>query len=109
MCVKVPSFSAHFSTSIYGVILGLITQYNQLLPSPNSPVALDLKSNELKKASVLPRMSIDISLDAINLLVNLEDDIGDDGCILKLYCQKLNIRYVLPFLFSLRSFNYLVS
>lgn len=91
MRVQVPSLVVHFSASIYGEIMGLISQFSVLL-LPDSSGSLKLKSNG-SKASENTWFSIDASLDAVNLLVNLEDDVVD-GCTLSLYCQKLGVWYV---------------
>ncbi|KAH6809791.1 hypothetical protein C2S51_027574 [Perilla frutescens var. frutescens] len=90
VCVQVPSLVVHFSASIYGEIIGLISQFSVLLP-PNSSASLKLKSNGLK-ASENTWFSVDASLDAIYLVVNLDDDEAD-GCTLNLYCEKLGVWY----------------
>ncbi|KAI3467952.1 hypothetical protein Pfo_024615 [Paulownia fortunei] len=89
--LQVPSLVVHFSASIYGEIMGLISQFNMLLPPLDSMVSLEIKSNGLKTA-VYPWFSIDASLDAICLLVKLEDNVAD-GCTLNLNCQKLGVWY----------------
>ncbi|KAL3830664.1 hypothetical protein ACJIZ3_019466 [Penstemon smallii] len=86
--VQVPSLSFYFSSSMYGVILGLIAQYNLLLRSSDSASPLDRKSDKLKYSW----FSINVNMEDINLIVNLEDDVAD-GCILKLYCQMLDLGY----------------
>lgn len=85
-----PSLVAHFSDSIYGEIMGLISHFNVLL-APDSSDSLELQSNGLR-ASENTWFSIDASLDAVCLLVNLEDNVSD-GYTLNLYCQKLGIWY----------------
>lgn len=90
VCVQVPSLLVHFSASIYGEIMGLASQFNMLLP-PDSTASLELKSNGLK-TSENTWFSIDASLDAIYLLVNLEDSVAD-GCTLNLCCQSLGVWY----------------
>ncbi|KAK6160539.1 hypothetical protein DH2020_003920 [Rehmannia glutinosa] len=87
--VQVPSLVVHFSASIYGEIVELISQLIMFLPPSDSAASLELKSNGLK-TSVYPRFSIDASLDAIYLVVNLENSVAD-GCTLNLYCQKLGV------------------
>lgn len=89
--MQVPSLIAHFSASIYGEIMGLISQFNGLL-APDSSDSLKLKSNGLR-VSENAWFSIDASLDAVCLLVNLEDAVAD-GCTLNINCQKLGIWYV---------------
>ncbi|XP_057796881.1 intermembrane lipid transfer protein VPS13 isoform X2 [Salvia miltiorrhiza] len=88
--VQVPSLVAHFSASIYGEIMGLISQFNILLP-PDSSDSVKQKSNG-SKASENTWFSVDASLDAIYLLVNLEDNLAD-GCTLNFNCQKLGVWY----------------
>ncbi|XP_042063835.1 uncharacterized protein LOC121807630 isoform X1 [Salvia splendens] len=88
--VQVPSLVAHFSASVYGEIIGLISQFSMLLPSDSSD-SLEQKSNDLK-ASENTWFSVDASLDAIYLLVNLEDNLAD-GCTLNLNFQELGVWY----------------
>lgn len=88
--MQVPSLVAHFSASIYGEIMGIISQFNVLL-APDSSDSLELESNG-SRASENAWFSIDASLDAVCLLVNLEDSVAD-GCTLNLYSQKLGIWY----------------
>lgn len=97
--MQVPSLVVHFSASIYEEIMGLMSQFSMLL-LPDSSGSLKLKSNGLK-AYENTWFSIDASLDAVNLLVNLEDDVAG-GCTLSLYCQKLGVWYVtlVPYLFN---------
>ena len=86
-----PSIVAHFSASVYGEIMGLISQCGMLLPSDSSD-SIEQKSNGLK-ASENTWFSVDASLDAIYLLVKLEDNLAD-GCILNLNFQELGVWYV---------------
>ncbi|KAG8380914.1 hypothetical protein BUALT_Bualt06G0066200 [Buddleja alternifolia] len=85
VCVQVPSLTVHFSASIYREVVGLIAQFNMLLPSSDSTASLE-------QTSLYPWFSINGSLDAIYLLVNLDDNLVD-GCTLKLEYEKLGIWY----------------
>ncbi|GFQ03174.1 putative vacuolar protein sorting-associated protein 13b [Phtheirospermum japonicum] len=87
--VQVPSLIVRFSASIYGEIVGLISQLNILLPQSGSTASVELKSNGLK-TSVNPWFSIDASLDMISLAVNLDESVAD-GCTLNFYGQKLGV------------------
>ncbi|KAL0420344.1 UNVERIFIED_CONTAM: hypothetical protein Slati_3057300 [Sesamum latifolium] len=87
--VQVPSLVVHFSASSYREIMGFVSRFSMLLPTSDSIASLELTSNGLN-TSVHPWFSIITSLDAISLLVNLEDS-AVDGCILNLYCQKLGV------------------
>ncbi|PIN06334.1 hypothetical protein CDL12_21113 [Handroanthus impetiginosus] len=89
VCVRVPSLVGHFSASIYLEIMGLISQLKLLLPSPDSSSSLGLKSNG-SKTCVQPWLSVNASMDAIYLLVNLEEGMAG-GCTLNLHCQGLGI------------------
>ncbi|KAK4437331.1 Vacuolar protein sorting-associated protein 13 [Sesamum alatum] len=87
--VQVPSLVVHFSASSYGEIMGFVSRFSMLLPPSDSKASLELTSNGLN-TSVHPWFSINTSLDAISLLVNLEDS-AVDGCTLNLYCRKLDV------------------
>ncbi|KAL6580643.1 hypothetical protein OROMI_008667 [Orobanche minor] len=89
--VQVPSLVVHFSASIYGEIVGLISQLIMLFPPSDSTASPELKSNRLG-TSVYPWFSIDANLDVICLAVKLEESVAD-GCTLHFYVQKLDFCY----------------
>ncbi|KAL7090722.1 hypothetical protein ACP275_12G059000 [Erythranthe tilingii] len=89
--VQVQSLYVHFSASIYGELMGFVKQFNTLLPPSNSKASLEPSSNVLQ-TSVHPWFSIDVNMDAVYLLVNLEESVAD-GCTLNLHCQNLAIWY----------------
>ncbi|KAK4403232.1 hypothetical protein Sango_1063900 [Sesamum angolense] len=70
-------------------IMGFVSRFSMLLPTSDSKVSLEFTSNGLN-TSVHPWISVITRLDAISLLINLEDG-AVDGCILNLYCQKLGV------------------
>ncbi|KAL8519790.1 hypothetical protein ACS0TY_010650 [Phlomoides rotata] len=88
--VQIPSLVVHFSASIYGEIMGLVSQFNKLLP-PDSTSSHELTSNDLM-TSENTWFSIDACFDAVYLLVNLGDNVAD-GCTLNLHSQKLGLWY----------------
>ncbi|KAL2484980.1 Protein of unknown function (DUF1162) [Abeliophyllum distichum] len=89
--IKVSSLFAHFSASMYEEILGLIEHFNLLLPPLDSVMPLDVMSNEMKTSTYL-WYSITTSLDMIDLLVNLEDDVTN-GYTLMLCVQMLDLGF----------------
>ncbi|KAL0302480.1 UNVERIFIED_CONTAM: hypothetical protein Scaly_3030200 [Sesamum calycinum] len=70
-------------------IMGFVSRFSILLPTSDSKGSLEFTSNGLN-TSVHPWISVITRLDAISLLINLEDG-AVDGCILNLYCQKLGV------------------
>lgn len=107
--MQVPSLVVLFSASIYGEIVGLISQLITLFPPSDSTASPELKSNGLK-TSVYPWFSIDANLDVICLAVKLEENVAD-GCTLHFYVQKLDFWYVasVPLFSTKESFMFMVG
>ncbi|KAI7990467.1 putative vacuolar protein sorting-associated protein 13C [Camellia lanceoleosa] len=93
-----PSLHAHFSPSIYGVVLGLLANLDLLLSKRNSVVfpnenSFSIMSGEQTTPKAF-RSSIIADVESVSFHIDLEND-KENGCILLLNLHKLDIRYVL--------------
>ncbi|XP_028107933.1 uncharacterized protein LOC114306815 isoform X2 [Camellia sinensis] len=93
-----PSLHAHFSPSIYGVVLGLLANLDLLLSKRNSVVfpnenSFSIMSGEQTTPKAF-RSSIIADVESVSFHIDLEND-KENSCILLLNLHKLDIRYVL--------------
>ncbi|KAL7197985.1 hypothetical protein ACSBR2_020498 [Camellia fascicularis] len=93
-----PSLHAHFSPSIYGVVLGLLANLDLPLSKRNSVVfpnenSFSIMSGEQTTPKAF-RSSIIADVESVSFHIDLENE-KENSCILLLNLHKLDIRYVL--------------